>query len=257
MTVIFTAIIAFLAAMLTFFSGFGLGTILLPAFALFVPLEFAVALTAVVHLLNNIFKLVLVHQHIDYAIVRQFGIFAVISAFFGAFCLNYLDTKTVLYTYICCGKQFDILLLNVIMAAIMLFFALYELLPFLRKMSFDMKYLPIGGVLSGFFGGLSGHQGALRSAFLLRANLEKQAFIATGVVIACLIDFTRLAVYSTKLENASNQIDYTVLIISVLAAFAGSYFGSKFVEKVTLKIVQIGVAIALIIFAVCFALGFI
>ncbi len=257
MTLFFAALVAFSAALLTFFSGFGLGTILLPAFALFVPIEFAVALTAIVHLFNNIFKVLLVHEHIDYKIVRHFGIFAVLSAFFGAFCLNYLDTKTVLYTYTCCGKQFDILLLNAIMATIMLFFALYELIPALQKLAFDEKYLPIGGVLSGFFGGLSGHQGALRSAFLLRLGLEKQAFIATGVIIACLIDFTRLAVYSTKLENAIGLIDYKILIISILAAFSGSYFGNKFIQKITLKTVQVAVAIGLIIFAICFALGFI
>jgi uncharacterized membrane protein YfcA len=51
---------AFLASGLTFFSGFGLGTLLLPAFALFFPIEQAVALTAVVHFLNGLFKLGLV-----------------------------------------------------------------------------------------------------------------------------------------------------------------------------------------------------
>ena len=47
---------ALLASVLTLISGFGLGTLLLPVFALFFPLEIAVALTAVVHLLNNLFK---------------------------------------------------------------------------------------------------------------------------------------------------------------------------------------------------------
>ena len=37
---------ALIAAALTFVSGFGLGTLLLPAFALFVPPEVAVAATA-------------------------------------------------------------------------------------------------------------------------------------------------------------------------------------------------------------------
>jgi hypothetical protein len=39
--------VALLASGLTFFSGFGLGTLLLPAFALFFAVEQAVALTAV------------------------------------------------------------------------------------------------------------------------------------------------------------------------------------------------------------------
>jgi hypothetical protein len=57
--------VALLASGLTFFSGFGLGTLLLPAFALFFPVEQAVALTAVVHFLNGLFKLGLVGRHAD------------------------------------------------------------------------------------------------------------------------------------------------------------------------------------------------
>ena len=49
-------LVALFASALTLFSGFGLGTLLMPAFAFFFPIEIAVALTAVVHLLNNIFK---------------------------------------------------------------------------------------------------------------------------------------------------------------------------------------------------------
>ena len=51
------AMVAFGASTLTFFSGFGLGTVLLPAFALFLPTPAAVAATAIVHFLNNALKL--------------------------------------------------------------------------------------------------------------------------------------------------------------------------------------------------------
>lgn len=48
---------ALLVSGLTLFSGFGLGTLLMPAFAIFFPIEIAVAMTAFVHLANNLFKL--------------------------------------------------------------------------------------------------------------------------------------------------------------------------------------------------------
>ena len=51
-SVIVVSVVALVASTLTFFSGFGLGTVLLPAFALFYPVEQAVALTAAVHFLN-------------------------------------------------------------------------------------------------------------------------------------------------------------------------------------------------------------
>ena len=70
-------------------------------------------------------------------------------------------------------------------------------LPCFEKLSFDPKYIPIGGGLSGFFGGLSGHQGALRIAFLIRAGLQKEIFIRSMVVSAVMVDISRLLVYGS------------------------------------------------------------
>jgi len=52
-------LVALLGSGLTLFSGFGLGTLLVPVFAIFFPIEIAIALTAIVHFLNNLFKLAL------------------------------------------------------------------------------------------------------------------------------------------------------------------------------------------------------
>ncbi|WP_324712199.1 hypothetical protein [Flavobacterium columnare] len=57
MDYIIICIVAFIGAGLTLFSGFGLGTLLLPVFGLFFPIEIAITLTALVHFLNNVFKL--------------------------------------------------------------------------------------------------------------------------------------------------------------------------------------------------------
>jgi hypothetical protein len=59
-----------------------------------------------------------------------------------------------------------------------------ELLPALWKTARDRKRRPVGGVISGFFGRLPGHQGALRRLFLLKAGLGPDALAATGVVRA-------------------------------------------------------------------------
>ena len=47
---------AFAVSALTLFSGFGLGTLLMPVFALFFSIPVAVGSTAVVHGANNLFK---------------------------------------------------------------------------------------------------------------------------------------------------------------------------------------------------------
>lgn len=56
---------AFGASLLTFFSGFGLGTIMAPLFALFFPIDVAIAMTGVVHFTNNIIKIVLIGRNVD------------------------------------------------------------------------------------------------------------------------------------------------------------------------------------------------
>lgn len=79
---------AVLVSGLTLFSGFGLGTLLMPVFALFFPVEVAVAATAVVHGANNILKIGLVGKNADRALILRFGLPAIIAAFAGAMALG-------------------------------------------------------------------------------------------------------------------------------------------------------------------------
>lgn len=257
MEYILIPIVALLASALTFFSGFGLGTILLPAFGLFFPIEIAIALTAIVHFLNNIFKLGLVFKNIDKKVVLGFGIPALLFSFLGALLLNKITHANILSDYTLNGKIYQITVMKVIVAVLLIFFALFELVPTLKNLQFDKKYLPFGGILSGFFGGLSGHQGALRSAFLTKVGLNKEAFIASGVAIACLIDISRLSVYSKQIHNVQNLIDFKLLVLATLFAFIGVYFGNKLVKKVTINTIQKTVAIMIMVFALALGLGLI
>lgn len=250
-------ITAFLASGLTFFSGFGLGTILLPVFAIFFPVEIAVALTAIVHFLNNVFKFFLVGKSIDKSILWRFGIPAIISAFVGAFVLNYLSDLKPFHEYQLLGKTFQMTLIKIIIAALLIFFALFDLIPKLKNLKFNKKYLPIGGFISGFFGGLSGHQGALRSAFLIRSGLSKESFIATGIAIACLIDVTRLSVYAENIVKNHETLNWNLVLIATLSAFAGAFLGNKMLKKITISALQSFVAVALIVFSVFLGLGII
>lgn len=247
---------ALLGSGLTFFSGFGLGTILVPVFSIFFNIELAIALTAVVHLLNNLFKLVLVGKNINRSVLLKFGLPSVPAAFAGAYLLTKISNDTILASYSLFGNGYEIKLVNLIIALLLVFFSLFELLPKWKKISFGANYLPLGGVLSGFFGGLSGNQGALRSAFLLRLGLDKNAFIATGVVIACTIDVSRLSIYAGYFFSTTN-IDYLLLSLAVFSAFIGAYFGNKLLQKVTIEILQNIVAFALLVFALMLGAGFI
>jgi len=255
MEIFIIALVALIASLLTFFSGFGLGTILTPVLVLFFPVEIAIALTGIVHLLNNFFKITLVGRQINWKVGLNFGVPAVIGAFIGAGLLLLLSNNTALYSYTIHAKTFSITAIKLIIAVLMIVFALFESVPALKKIQFSENKLYAGGLLSGFFGGLSGNQGALRSMFLLRCGLTKESFIATGILIACVVDLTRLSVYFSRLSGVNIQDNLTVLLSAVVAAFAGAYIGSKLLKKITLDFVQWTVTVMIILLAIGLGTG--
>jgi uncharacterized membrane protein YfcA len=87
---------AFVFSLLTFYSGFGLGTVLLPLFGLYFELPVAVLLTALVHLCNNLFKLILVYKNIHLNTLLKFLVFAVPAGIMGAFILNLADMRFII-----------------------------------------------------------------------------------------------------------------------------------------------------------------
>ena len=95
MEIILIGLTALIASLLTFFSGFGLGTILMPVFAIFFPVEIAIALTGIVHLLNNLFKISIVGKFASWKIVFQFGLPAIIGALIGAGILIYFSSNSI------------------------------------------------------------------------------------------------------------------------------------------------------------------
>ena len=193
------AVTVLFGAGLTFFSGFGLGTLMLPVFSLFYPIEVAVAATAIVHFSNNVFKFGMVYKHVHWPTLFRFGLPAMGAALLGALLLNFMGKQAVIYSYVLFNKELSITSLKLVIGALMLFFALFELIPKLSNWKMEQKYMPLGGVLSGFFGGISGHQGAFRSVFLTKTGLSKEEFIGTSNAIALVIDITRITVYATTI----------------------------------------------------------
>lgn len=244
-------VVAFAAAGLTLFSGFGLGTLLLPAFAVSFPPQIAVAATAVVHLANNLFKLALLGRHADRGVVLRFAIPAVVASILGALVLQGLAHGTPLHTWSWQGIVHHVTPVGVTIGALIVALALFELHPASERLRFPRKALPLGGALSGFLGGLSGHQGALRAAFLVQLGLAREAFLATGVVCAVCIDVARLGVYGTAQlrEHFASLGDLGPDVAAgIVAAFCGSWFGTRLVKKVTMKAIQrvVGVMLVLI-----------
>lgn len=252
---IVVAAAAFLAAGLTLYSGFGLGTLLLPVFALFVPVEMAVVATALVHGANNVFKVSLLGRHADREVVMKFGLPAIAAAVLGALALGWFAQADSRLTVVIDERAlFEITPVKLIVGLLMIFFALFELLPRFQRLEFERRWLPLGGILSGFFGGLSGHQGALRSAFLAKSGLTTERFVGSNAVIGFLVDLTRIGVYLALFLSvggaaggaAADFAGWPLVIAGALSAFAGVLVGQRYLHKVTMKSVRALVAVLLV-----------
>ena len=127
MEFIVIGVVAMLASILTFFSGFGLGTILLPVFALFFPVDVSIAMTAIVHLVNNALKIGFVGKYINWKIVIKFGSFAVVGAVIGAEILGFLTTEYSIATYNFFGRTCTITPVKITIGVLMLTFAFFEM----------------------------------------------------------------------------------------------------------------------------------
>lgn len=231
---------------MTFFSGFGLGTILTPVFALFFPVSTAIAMTALVHLANNLFKIGLVGRDAHWPTVLRFAVPAGFASVAGALLLTRVSGLAPWASYTLLGHPHTITPVKASIGCVMAVFALLELSPAFARLAFPACWLPVGGLLSGFFGGLSGNQGALRSAFLIKIGLTKESYVGTGAVCTLIVDMVRIAVYGwalpATLHAAGDNRMGMLVLLAALSAFLGAYGGQRLLKKVTLRHVELSVA---------------
>lgn len=253
-------ITSFLISIVTLFSGFGLGTVLMPVFAMFFPLPVAIASVAVVHLANNVFKIFLVGKHAKTCVVIKFGIPAALTAVLGAYLLSFISNWPPVFSYTLYNSEFKVTIIGIVVGGIIMFSSIFELLPQFSRLSFDQNYIPLGGAISGFFGGLSGNQGILRSAFLIKSGLNKEEYIGTSVLCSVIVDITRIlvygwAIYTQNFAEVVSQNMIGIVITASIAAFLGSYIGSKLTHKITFRILQFIVGTMLLILGFIIMIG--
>ena len=219
-----------LAAALTVPAGFGLATMTTPLFLFWFEPHQAIAGVAIVHGAHNAMKSRILRTHIDADALRRFGWALLLGALVGA----------VLQTVISSGP----LLLLVGVALIVL--------PALKSSeSWTSIRLPetedrIGGFGSGFMGGLTGHQGALRAMFLRQRLPNKNEYAATAAVLAMVVDFTRIPIYLW--HDTSVLFSQPLLLIGfVLSALVGAQIGRIWLEKWKNDSIQKGIMLGLVL----------
>lgn len=228
--VMLAMLVCVVAAALTVPAGFGLATMMTPVFLVWFDPHQAIAGVAIVHGVHNLIKSRMLREHIDRDALKRFGWALLIGALIGAVLQSFIPS--------------DPLLLVVGLALIVL--------PLLKvSESWSSIRLPeaedrLGGFGSGFLGGLTGHQGALRAMFLKERLPDKSAYAATAAALALVVDLTRIPIY--LVNDASVLSTNTWLMVGfVLSALVGAQLGKRWLERWKSDDIQRGIVIGLVI----------
>ena len=230
MELLFLALLGAAASAITIVSGFGLNTVLVPAFAVLFPLPLAIAAVALVHLIASALRLIIFRAHINRKIALQFVPWAILGGIVGALILELLGAVPVIATYPLFGVTKSVTAVKVVVGVTIAALSLYELRRGAEASGMSAIGVSAGALASGFFGGLSGNQGAIRSTVLIRAGLTPLGFAATGALAAIAIDLTRLVVYGTAGSISGILADGAIrdaIGAATVGAIAGALVGRQ------------------------------
>ena len=223
------AIGAFFAAALTVPAGFGLSTMLTPFVLLLMPPHEAVAVVAVVHGAHNGAKCWSMWESVDLTAFRHYGVWLVVGAILGAILQNQVPQEPLL----------------LIIGIFLIFLPILTLSENWTGYRIPEANDRIGGFGSGFMGGLSGHQGALRAMFLTRRLPDKMAYAATASILALCVDLSRIPIYLIfRPEEILAHSDITAVL--VISAIIGVRVGKKWLKSLKTSWIHNGVMIGIV-----------
>jgi uncharacterized membrane protein YfcA len=228
METFYIASLTLVAATIGTVTGFGTSTLMIPVLAIFFPPVEAIFLVAIIHWFGDIWKVTLFRKGLNFRLLLLFGVVGLATSYLGAF--------------VSLGANEQVLLR--VLGAFLAGYAL--LLIFQSKFKIPAGNLTAlsGGALSGFFAGMFGIGGAIRSMFLSTFDLPKAVFIATAGAIGLLVDSTRIITYFTGGATMPKELWWGLLLF-IPISFIGAQIAKKIVDKIPQDKFRIVVAIFL------------
>jgi uncharacterized membrane protein YfcA len=88
--------------------------------------------------------------------------------------------------------------------------------------------------------------------------MTPQRFVATGVMIAILIDLSRLSTYAAAWS--AGELDITgreglLMVLGTFAAFTGAFIGTRYLQKATIGTVRTTVSVLMFVIGAALVTG--
>ena len=205
-----SAAVSIVAGIVAAITGFGIGSLLTPVFALTMDTRLAVAVVAVPHVIGTAVRFRLLRGHVDRRVLISFGLTSAAGGLAGAALYEIASNRW----------------LDLVFGGLLLFAAISEISGLARRMHFRGWVAWAAGALSGLLGGLVGNQGGIRSAALTGFNLPKEAFVGTATAIALFVDAARLPIYLAS-QHDEMLMRWPAIAIATAGVVLGTLIGSR------------------------------
>ena len=212
---IIVLLVAMLAGGVAAISGFGIGSLLTPLLALGYGTKLAVAIISVPHIIATAGRFLGLHKHLDRRVFLNFGILSAIGGLFGALLNSRANSPA----------------LTIVFGCLLLLAAISGLTGLLERLHLGRRAAWIAGACSGFFGGLVGNQGGIRSAALLSFAMPKEAMVATATAVALIVDGARMPVYFA-VEIAGILHAWRIILLAIVGVLLGTFYGVKLLRRI-------------------------
>lgn len=219
-------------------AGFGIGSLLTPAIALATGTKLAVAAVSIPHAIGTSIRLWRFRRNVDWTIVRSFGITSAAGGLTGALLNTWAASRA----------------LELVFGSLLVLAGASQVTGYAKRWQLRGSFAWLGGALSGFFGGLVGNQGGIRTAAMLGFEVDKRQFVATTTAVALLIDLARVPVY-LAVEAAQLARLWPTIAIATIGVVAGTLVGEKLLKRVPEQRFRTVIGVLLLLLGLSFLIG--
>lgn len=204
-------LVGLIAGAIASVAGFGVGSLLTPLVGMFMDLKVAVAVVSIPHFLGTALRYWMLHKHVDWRVLRSFGLTSAAGGLAGAYLGTFLSSP----------------ILTAVLGVLLVFAGAMGVTSHASKMRFAGWTAWVAGAASGVFGGLVGNQGGIRSAALLAFDIRKEAFVATATAVGLLVDGARMPVYFLT-QGSDIAAAWPYVAAATVGVVAGTLAGERF-----------------------------
>lgn len=219
-------------------AGFGIGSLLTPAIAYATGTKLAVAVVSVPHAIGTSIRFWRFRRDVDWRIVRSFGITSAAGGLTGALLNTWATSRA----------------LELVFGSLLILAGVSQVTGMAKRWKLHGALAWLGGALSGFFGGLVGNQGGIRTAAMLGFEVDKRQFVATTTAVALLIDLARVPIYVAA-ETAALARMWPLITFATIGVIVGTLFGETLLARVPEHRFRVVVGVLLLGLGVSFLIG--